>query len=457
MPKKYSTESPVEFKPNPKQVELSRMMRRSAQNRHVMAFGGARSGKTFWFCRQIAIRALKEPNSRHVIARHRFNAVKQYIGQQTWPEMMQKCFPEVKKHRWYRLDKQDWVIRLPNESEIWLGGLDDQERTEKILGSEYVTAYLNECSQISYSARNMMVTRLAQVNGLHQIMLYDCNPPSKAHWTYKVFIQGVDPLSKQAIPDFDQYASLSVNPVDNKENLTQEFLRSLENLPERQKRRFWLGQFLDENENALWSPEMIDNNRFGVVEGDTILPTPDFQRVIVAVDPSGADEDEEKNNDEIGIVVAALGVDGHAYVLEDCTLKAGPMKWGNIAARAFDRHKADLVVGESNFGGGMVEFVIQSARPNTPYKPVTASRGKVVRAEPIAALYAQGKVHHMGHFADLEDELLAFSTAGYTGTRSPNRADALVWALTELFPGMTRKANKPVIIEGLGDYDVYAF
>jgi len=129
-------------------------------------------------------------------------------------------------------------------------------------------------------------------------------------------------------------------------------------------------------------------------------------------------------------------------VLDDVTVKAGPATWGNVAVSAFDRHAADVVVGEGNFGGAMVQHVIQTARPRTPFKLVTASRGKAVRAEPFSALYEQGKVRHVGIFRELEDELTAFSTAGYVGERSPNRADALVWALTEIFPGLVRDRSK---------------
>jgi phage terminase large subunit-like protein len=164
---------------------------------------------------------------------------------------------------------------------------------------------------------------------------------------------------------------------------------------------------------------------------------------VVAVDPSGSDDKDNADNDAIGIIVAGIGTDGNAYLLEDCTVKAGPATWGKIATDAFDRHAADIVVGEQNYGGAMVHHVIKTARPRTPYKQVNASRGKVVRAEPFSALYEQGKVRHVGEFRDLEDELVAFSTFGYMGESSPNRADALIWALTELFPGLVRDKRKP--------------
>jgi predicted phage terminase large subunit-like protein len=170
---------------------------------------------------------------------------------------------------------------------------------------------------------------------------------------------------------------------------------------------------------------------------------PDFVRVVVAVDPSGSDDIDNADNDEIGIMVVGLGTDGNAYVLEDVTVKAGPATWGRVATTAFDRHAADCVIGETNYGGAMVQHTIQVSRPRTPFKAVTASRGKYVRAEPFSALYEQGKVRHVGRFVQLEEELAGFSSAGYTGGKSPNRADALIWGLAELFPGMIR-ATKPV-------------
>ena len=219
-----------------------------------------------------------------------------------------------------------------------------------------------------------------------------------------------------------------MNPADNAENLPEAYLESLQNLPKRQRDRFWSGKFGDDTENALWSESIIESSR--------VTEVPDFVRIVVAVDPSGADDQDNADNDEIGIGVAALGTDGIGYVLEDLTLKAGPAKWGKVVASAYERHRADRVVGEQNYGGAMVEFVVKTADPNISYKSVTASRGKVVRAEPISALHETGKIKLVGEFPDLEDELMSFTTTGYIGEKSPNRADWFVWAFTELFPGM---------------------
>ena len=262
-------------------------------------------------------------------------------------------------------------------------------------------------------------------------MYYDCNPPSKAHWSYQVFVLKRDPDSKQNINPAD-YAWFQLNPQGNAENLSDGYLETLQGLSARLRKRFLLGEFADATPNALFTDEVID--RWRVHDG--VLP--DMVRVVVGVDPSGSGDADNADNDAIGISVGGIGTDGNAYLLADYTVKAGPATWGKIATDAYDRHAADLVVGEINYGGAMVQHVIQTARPRTPYKQVTATRGKAVRAEPFSALYEQGKVRHAGIFRDLEDELVAFSTAGYTGERSPNRADAWIWVLTELFPGLTR-------------------
>jgi hypothetical protein len=362
----------------------------------------------------------------------------------TFPKVMDLAFPGVK----YTISKTDWFAEFENGSQIWFGGLDDKERAEKILGMEFATIYLNECSQIPQGSRDIAVTRLAQqvtqiVQGrqekpLKPRLYYDCNPPSKVHWSYRLFVEKRDPDTKLPLHNQQDYACFQINPQDNAENVSAGYLETLKNLSQRLQKRFLKGEFADATPNALFKEEDIDKWR--VVDANL----PDFVRVVVAVDPSGSGDVDNADNDAIGICVVGLATDGIAYLLEDCTVKAGPATWGRVAVSAYERHSADVVVGESNYGGAMVQHTIQTARARTPYKAVTATRGKVVRAEPISALYEQGKVRHVGDFQELEDELVAFSTVGYMGESSPNRADALIWALTELFPGIVRGERKKV-------------
>lgn len=441
------------FRLTPKQEQAQSAI--VAGGRHFMLFGGSRSGKTFKLIRILVLRALKAPDSRHCILRFRFNHVKASVILDTFPKVMKLCFPEIP----YHLDKSDWYVRLPNKSEIWFGGLDDKERTEKILGQEYATIYLNECSQISAEARDMAETRLAQkvdqiIDGeaipLKSRMFYDCNPPNKAHWTYLKFIKKIDLDTKLPAKNAHDWGYFQINPQDNEENLSSEYVESLRNMGARMRKRFYSGEFADATPNALFQEEWLEKWR--VTDGDL----PDMVRLVVAVDPSGADDVDNADNDEIGIAVAGIGTDGNGYLLEDLTVKAGPATWGKVACDAYDRHAGDAIVGETNFGGAMVRYVIQTVRPQTNFREVTASRGKVQRAEPFSSLYEQGKIRHVGYFSDLEAEMAAFSTAGYTGPKSPNRADAAFWAFAELFPaivgGPKKKVKTTSAVLASGDY-----
>lgn len=433
------------FKLTPKQAEAQAVCASPAK--HVMLFGGSRSGKTFLHVRNVVMRALKAENSRHVMFRFRFNAIKASIVLDTFPKVMRLAFPGVT----YKLDRTDWYATLPNGSEIWFAGLDDAERAEKVLGMEFATIYFNECSQIPWSSMQTALTRLAQqveqviddkASPLKPRVFYDMNPPSKAHWSYRQFIQKVDPETKQELAKPAEYAWFKINPMDNQANIAGDYLETLEGMSGKMRRRFLDGEFGEAVAGALFEDSTIEAWR--VIDSKL----PDMVRIVVAVDPSGSGDEDNADNDAIGIIVDGLGVDGNVYLLEDCTVKAGPATWGNVAVSAFERWQADMVVGETNFGGAMVNHVIQTARPRTPFTQVTASRGKVQRAEPFSALYEQGKVRHVGRFNELEEELTSFTTYGYVGGESPNRADAHIWALAALFPAIVnpRVEKKAAVI-----------
>jgi phage terminase large subunit-like protein len=212
---------------------------------------------------------------------------------------------------------------------------------------------------------------------------------------------------------------------DNAANLPARFITTIRDKYEgtRLGRQELFAEMLDDLPGALWSREMIDKCR--------IRERPEIRRVVVAIDPSGT-EGEADDGDSIGIVVAGKGVDGRAYVLADRTCKLSPDGWGRRAVEAYREFRADRIVAERNFGGAMVRHVIMTVDRSVSYKEVTASRGKQARAEPIAALYEQGKVSHVGGFPALEDQMCLIGPDGYIGEGSPDRADALVWALTEL-------------------------
>lgn len=189
-------------------------------------------------------------------------------------------------------------------------------------------------------------------------------------------------------------------------------------------------EILDDVPGALWTRDLIEATR--------VQQAPDLRRVVVGVDPAATGSDTA---DQTGIVVVGLGRDGHGYVLGDYTLRATPDGWAQEAARAYHEHEADRIIAERNQGGDMVTHTLRTVDSRLPVSTVHASKGKVTRAEPVAALYEQGKVHHVGRHDSLEDEQCIYDGSG----DSPDRMDALVWAVTELMLGEDRRVqSKPI-------------
>jgi len=185
------------------------------------------------------------------------------------------------------------------------------------------------------------------------------------------------------------------------------------------------GELLEEIEGALWTRNIIEKSR--VTKDDL----PEFQRIVVAIDPAVT---SSENSDETGIVVCGMTSSKQYYVLDDRTLRATPDNWARTAVNAYQDWRADRIVAEINNGGDLVTAVLKQVEPSIPVKTVHASRGKKVRAEPITALYEQGRVHHVGAFPKLEDQLVIWTP---DSNQSPDRLDALVWALTELSGGQS--------------------
>lgn len=180
------------------------------------------------------------------------------------------------------------------------------------------------------------------------------------------------------------------------------------------------GLDIEDTPGALWKREPM-------IEAHRIAEIPDLVRIVVAVDPAAS---SDEGSDETGIVIAGLDAKGHGYVLDDMSLRASPNGWASEAIAAYSKYRADRIVYEKNNGGEMVANTLRTVSKNVPLSDVWASRGKRTRAEPVAALYEQGSVHHVGTFAALEDQLCSWVPD--SGMDSPDRLDAMVWALTEL-------------------------
>jgi len=211
---------------------------------------------------------------------------------------------------------------------------------------------------------------------------------------------------------------------DNSANLSQAALIELQAryAGTRTGRQELYGELLEDTEGALWNRHNIESNRV------TKLPD-NIMRIVVAIDPAVTSGEE---SDETGIVTAGITADGKFYILDDNSCRVSPDQWGRKAIEAYRKWKADRIVAETNNGGDMVALLLQTIDATVQVRKVQATRGKRVRAEPISALYEQGRVHHYGSFPELEDQMVTWTP---DNPKSPDRLDALVWALTELNEG----------------------
>lgn len=407
--------------------------------REVLIAAGSRSGKTFLIISIIVTRAILFPGSRHLIARKFFNHAKASVWLDTLPTVLKIMVPDLQPLLYW--NNTDFFLRFPNGSEIWVAGLDDKEKVDKILGREYMTIFFNEASEISYDVYTTVSTRLAQkcvrrymdvtgrgnpierVEQGRNLIFIDENPPSSKHWTKVMFVDKLEPESRKKLKYPGKYLFEQIHPWENEQNVSADYLERLMALPESKRRRFYDGKFGDDSQYALWSTEQIAKNR--------VFEYPPLRRIVVAIDPAVSKKD---SSDETGIVVKGVGYNNHCYLLEDLTGKYTPTEWAEKAVAAYHAWKADQIVAEVNNGGDLVETVIRMIDKRVPYEGVHATRDKYTRAEPVAALAAQGIDHHVGEFPEMEEEQTTWE--GKKGEASPNRIDANVWATFALLPEM---------------------
>lgn len=256
---------------------------------------------------------------------------------------------------------------------------------------------------------DLSVRKAGVVNKVILVM----NPARVDHWIYKRFFKdGRQPNTTY----------IHTTYLDNIENLDDSFIEQIERLKETNLKKYnhlVLGEWLDgDSDFALWTDDLINGLR--------VSERPPLKRIVIAIDPAVTSKD---TSDETGLIACGVGFDNHLYVLEDCTGTYTPKDWATKAIMMYRKWEADRIVGEVNNGGDLIETVLRSIDNNIPYKSVHATRDKLTRAEPVAALYEQGKAHHVGRFLELEYEMTTWE--GKKGQKSPNRIDALVWGATE--------------------------
>ncbi|MDH7971049.1 phage terminase large subunit [Sphingomonas sp. AR_OL41] len=425
-----------------KQLEAQTLARSRA--RFILFRGGSRSGKSFANCYFVLNRALVTPRSRHGVFRLTAVDVRRTLFDLTFKDMMNVVYPGLwdELKRTGKINESEMTIELPNGALILFAGLDDSTRQERILGDEYSTIFVNEVSQFrDFDIIQKLITRLSlelpmeSGKPLTPKLFLDCNPPkSRKHWTYRAFKQGVQPISGEPHPRAHEWAEIHMNPEDNAENIASTYLDDLQNLSVHDRKRFLEGEWGLDTENAMfleqwWSGE----RRLKRVDKDDWQR---FKRIVVSVDPAGS---SKLGSDETGIIVVGQDDTNDCFVLEDCSGRYQPHEWGGRAIKAYWDWNATEIIVEADYGGEMVKNTITAIDKAVNVVPIkTKGKRKDVRAGPVATQYEQGHVWHCGSFEKLEGQLEEFKI-DWNRNRdgSPDRLDALVWAITVLIVNET--------------------
>ena len=313
----------------------------------------------------------------------------------------------------YHNSKASGYNRSTSEIKLWNGskivGFSASE-PDRLRGSQYHRAWCDELAAWRYPEAYDQLQFGLRLGKNPQVVITTTPRPTLI----------IKELMKRA--EEDVYVTQG-STFENKENLAQSALKQFVDRYEgtRLGRQELYAEILDDFEGALWNYTMLEDCRV------TKEHLPEMTKIIVSIDPAVT---ANANSDETGIIVSALGEDERYYILEDKTGKYSPDEWGRVAIELFYRYNANMIVAEVNNGGDLVERLLRSIERNIPYKSVHATRGKMVRAEPISALYEQGRVYHLGTFPKLEEQMCSFT--GDNKGASPDRLDALVWGLTEL-------------------------
>ncbi|WP_082463349.1 phage terminase large subunit [Sphingomonas sp. Leaf34] len=431
------------FKPTASQLQAIDLLKTSGADR-FLARGGRRSGKSVAWSFAVAGRALMYPRSKHGVFRNTLNTCRQLLFQGTFIEVMDLAWPGYLERDDVTINKQDSTITFHNGSVIYFRGL-DENRTSRLRGSEFATIWLNECNEVrDYESITVLesslnhstpmlnedgspVLRDGKPLMIKPKLLFDCNPQLNSDWDALAFKFLKNPASGLPHKRPDRWREIKMDPEGNLENQAAGYLEGLydsfDGMPGAMS-TFILGEWRDDNPNALFHPNKIKRE---------IIDRNEIVRIVVALDPTTTGHDK---SDEAGIVVAGRLKDGRAVVLADYSVRGVPDVWAAATVQAYDDWEADSIVYEKNQGGLMVESTLQGIRRNLPCVAVHASKGKVSRAEPVSIQYTKGRVIHDGNETDklktLEQQMFDFEAVVDRKGSSPDRVDALVYAITAI-------------------------
>jgi len=383
-------------------------------SRYKGAHGGRGSGKSHFFGELLVEKCIMEPGSRIVCVRELQKSLKESV----------KLLIEDKIERFeasgFRV-LSDHIV-APGGGLILFQGMQDHT-AESIKSLEnFSVAYIEEAQTLTERSLELLRPTI-RAEGSE---IWASWNPRSATDPIDALLRGPEPPPSSIV--------VEANYMDNPffpEVLHEERLYDKKTNPIRYA-HIWQGAYQPMAVGAIFDMANINTYRVGKED------VPELSRVVVGVDPAGS---SENGSDETGIVVGGVGIDQRGYILDEVSLVGTPEDWGNRAIAVHDFYEADAIVAETNFGGEMVAQVIHAKRPNIRVIKAHAARAKHIRAEPISALYSLGRVAHAGAFPLLEAQMCMMTNGGYEGEGSPDKVDALVWCLSELFPKITKRTD----------------
>ena len=431
------------FRLNEKQFTALKFMTDKTA-RHTLLLGGARSGKTFIIVRAIINRCLIYPGSRHLSLRLHRTTAEKYLWKQTLKDVIKLCFPGMA----FVLNNSRLVLTCPNGSTYWFGGLDEGDGGEGLLGSDWNTIHYDEISEMPIPMVLQSRTRLslkkysADKSRLCINRTYaTINPTFKTSPVYKMYIEHFDTERNLPMPETTArlYNSFKINPMDNLENLSEDYLAELATQTDANQRRFLFGEWSDESKDALFRLSNINKSRVTSYQEAKLIQ---YDKVVVGVDPAASSGGKA---DLTGIIVVGWvkpkygdrRSSGDYYIIADRSLRGTPDEWAQAAYDAYIDYRADIIVGERNNGGEMVESNVRTVSRTVPFHGVWATRGKHIRAEPVVSLSEKGDLHVVVSLPELEEEMTTWNPDPELKDKqkSPDRMDAMVWAVTECISG----------------------
>ena len=384
-------------------------------SRFRVAAGGRGSGKSHFFASLLIEQCLLRPGLRVVCVRE----VQKSLEESVKRLLEDKIEAHGVANRFEVLNTE---IRGPGGGAIIFQGMADHTAESVKSLENFGLAWVEEAQ--SLSARSLELLR-PTIRAPGSEIWFSLNPRSASDPVYDLFF-GLNPPPNSTIIR----ANYDANPFFSPE-LEAERDYDQRHKPARYG-HIWLGDLEPVAIGAIWDRLMLHRNRR--------QDMPEMSRILVSVDPAVSNE---AGSDEHGIVVVGIGADGRGYLLADYSTRGSPMQWAGRAVAALDEFGADAIVIERNQGGDMCAQTLRTVRPHLRIIEVVATRGKHVRAEPIAALYSLDRISHVGTFERLESQMCQITAGGYEGDGSPDRVDAMVWGFTELFPAINRAKAKP--------------